>query len=57
MLAKIFAEQNVEPFRDLTDDDLSRIRALRSALSARWSAVAPGDTLVVPFPAVASVLP
>lgn len=33
------------PVPPLTGDQLFRIRALRSALTARWQAIAPGDTL------------
>lgn len=33
----------------VTDDDLDRIREAMLALFARWAAVAPGDTLELPF--------
>ena len=39
------------PFRAMTDDELTRVRTLRGALTARWNDAAPGETLTVPFPA------
>jgi hypothetical protein len=41
---------NAAPFRSVTDEEISRVRALRDELAARWRALPPGDTLEVPFP-------
>ncbi len=41
----------VASFRDATDDELDRVRTIRDAWAARWRALPPGETLVVPFPA------
>jgi hypothetical protein len=49
-LAQSLSGQNVTGFRSLTDDELGRTRALRDELKRRWDALAPGGTLVVPFP-------
>jgi hypothetical protein len=35
--------------RELSEDDVSRIRQKRAELFARWDAVEPGETLEVPF--------
>ena len=35
--------------RSLTDDDLTRVRALREELVARWAALAPGEVLELAF--------
>jgi hypothetical protein len=37
------------PARQLTDDELSRVRQLRADIFARWSAVEPGSTLELEF--------
>jgi len=52
-LQSILQRGDTPPFRAVRDDELARVRALRSALTARWTATEPGDTLVVPFPASA----
>jgi hypothetical protein len=49
-LAASLQGMNVPPFRAVTDDEISRVRALRDELAARWRALPPGDTLEVPFP-------
>ena len=49
------ARQGVAPFRAITEDELVRVRTLRGRLSAQWTAVPPGETLEVSFPATASV--
>jgi len=41
-----------ETFQPLTDAQISRVRALRGTLEARWHALPVGGTLVVEFPAV-----
>jgi hypothetical protein len=38
------------PGFELGEADLERIRQARAALFARWDALAPGDTLELPFP-------
>ena len=38
------------PERELREADLEQIRRTRAALFARWDALAPGDTLELPFP-------
>ncbi|HSE53887.1 MAG TPA: hypothetical protein VLB00_16985, partial [Gemmatimonadales bacterium] len=38
------------PGFELGEADLERIRQVRAALFARWDALAPGDTLELPFP-------
>ncbi len=43
--------QGIPAFRDVTDAELGRVRALRSDLEAQWSARAPGETLELTFPA------
>jgi hypothetical protein len=35
--------------RELTDDELSRVRAARAEVFARWAAVEPGSALELPF--------
>ncbi len=50
-LASSLQVQNVAPCRPVTDDELMRVRALRDELVGRWWALAPGETLEVPFPA------
>lgn len=49
-LADALRNGNAPPFRPVTDGELGRVRALRGALSVRWHATAPGETLTVPFP-------
>ncbi len=53
-LDELLRDQKVMPFRAIEDLELGRIRALRDDLAGRWAAVAPGGTLVVPFPAANS---
>lgn len=50
-LGEALAKQGVAPFRAITEPELARMRALRSRLSAQWTALAPGETLEVSFPA------
>jgi len=50
-LGDVLRNGNAPPFRAVTDDELGKVRRLRRALTARWSDVAPGETLTVPFPA------
>jgi hypothetical protein len=50
-LAASLAGIKAQPFRAVSDDELSRARSLRDELAARWRALAPGDTLEVLFPA------
>lgn len=42
-------------FRPVTDEELGRIRATKSALVGRWRALDPGDTLVLRFDLEGSV--
>ncbi|MDP9178722.1 MAG: hypothetical protein M3O61_13650 [Gemmatimonadota bacterium] len=37
------------PARQLTDDELERVREVRADVLARWSAVEPGETLELRF--------
>ena len=48
-LAVYCAEHGLPPHRQVTDDDLARVRAKRAELFAKWDAVAPGDALEVVF--------
>jgi len=47
----------VAAFRDVTDAELERVRAIRDEWTGRWRALPPGDTLVVPFPAALPAAP
>jgi hypothetical protein len=49
-LARSLELQGVPPVRFLSDAELERARQRRDALHAAWHAMAPGDTLDVPFP-------
>jgi len=51
-LASSLQVQKVDPCRPIFDDELIRVRALRDELVGRWWALAPGETLDVPFSAV-----
>lgn len=48
-LAASLTVQKVAACRPVTDDELTRVRALRDELVGRWWALAPGETLEVPF--------
>ncbi|MGH7652755.1 MAG: hypothetical protein ACREMS_13085 [Gemmatimonadaceae bacterium] len=48
-LAQYSAENGIAGFRELSENDISRIRQKRGELFARWESVRPGDTLEVPF--------
>lgn len=56
-LEQSFVGKPTRPFRPLTHVELAAIRSLRSALAARWWAVAPGKTLELHFPAPTSDQP
>lgn len=53
-LAEVLRSSGAPPYRAVTDEELGRVRELRSALTARWNDTAPGETLTVPFPALGS---
>lgn len=44
-------------FEPLTEAQLASVRALRQALESRWSALAPGTTLEIEFPAPGGLCP
>jgi hypothetical protein len=48
-LAEYCAENRLPPERQLSEDDLARVRAKRAELFAKWDAVEPGNTLEVVF--------
>jgi hypothetical protein len=43
------AEHGLPPRRELTEEDLTRIRERRAELFAKWDAVQPGEALEIPF--------
>lgn len=47
-VAEYAAENGLEP-RPLTDEDVTRVRTMRSELFARWRALEPGEALELPF--------
>ncbi|MGH7644807.1 MAG: hypothetical protein ACREMR_04400, partial [Gemmatimonadales bacterium] len=49
-LTDSLTQQHVPPFRPLRENELASVRALRAELDARWSALAPGETIEVSFP-------
>jgi hypothetical protein len=49
MVAEYCAEKGLPPERQLTDEDLAAVRAVRAELFARWAAVERGDALEVVF--------
>ncbi|MGH7674043.1 MAG: hypothetical protein ACREMV_02130 [Gemmatimonadales bacterium] len=49
-LSDSLAQQHVPLFRALSEAELASVRALRTELDARWTALAPGETLEVSFP-------
>jgi hypothetical protein len=51
-LADVLQSGKAPPFRAVTDDELGRVRVLRSTLTASWNDTAPGETLTLPFPAL-----
>jgi hypothetical protein len=48
-LAEYCANHGLPAQRQFTQDDLARVRAVRSELFARWDAVEPGQALEVVF--------
>jgi len=48
-LAEYCAENRLPPERQLSEDDLARVRAKRAELFAKWDAVEPGNALEVVF--------
>jgi hypothetical protein len=48
-LAELYAENDLPEPRQLTDDDLARVRDKRAEAFAKWDAVRPGDALEIPF--------
>lgn len=49
-IIEYFAVRGLESTPLITEEDLARIRALRAELFARWTALAPGETLELAFP-------
>lgn len=52
-LAQAMAGQGGGAVRAISDAELLRVRSLRGALSAQWTALPPGETLELVFPAAA----
>jgi hypothetical protein len=50
-LAESLRGQGVAGFRPVAEQELARIRALRSQTQMLWDSLAPGDKLALPFPA------
>jgi hypothetical protein len=48
-LAEYCAENRLPPQRQLSEDDLARVRAKRAELFAKWEAVEPGNALEIVF--------
>src|SRR2546423_460309 len=48
-LAEYSVENGLPQQRQLAEEDLTRVRAMRAELFARWEAVRPGDALEIPF--------
>ena len=48
-LAEYCAEHGLPARRQLTEEDLTRVRERREELFAKWDAVQPGDALEIPF--------
>jgi hypothetical protein len=48
-LAEYCAQNRLPPERQLSEDDLARVRAKRAELFAKWDAVEPGNALEVVF--------
>src|ERR1700730_9524990 len=48
-LAEYASENSLPQQRELTEEDLARVRAKRAEMFARWDAVRPGDALEIPF--------
>ena len=48
-LAEYSVENGLPRGRQLTEEDLARVRVKRAELFAKWDAVRPGDALEIPF--------
>ena len=48
-LAEYAIEHGLPPQRQLTEEDLARVREKRAEMFAKWDAVQPGDALEIPF--------
>jgi hypothetical protein len=48
-LAEYAGENSLPQQRELTEEDLDRVRAKRAEMFAKWDAVQPGDALEIPF--------
>jgi hypothetical protein len=48
-LAEFSAENDLRQRRELSEDDLARVRQTRADVFAKWDAVLPGDALEIPF--------
>ncbi len=53
-LGDSLARHGLPPVRPLSAAELAAVRALRSELHARWTGLAPGATLELPFPSGAT---
>jgi hypothetical protein len=49
MLAEYSVENRLPQQRQLTEEDLARVRERRAEMFAKWDAVRPGDALEIPF--------
>jgi hypothetical protein len=48
-LAEYAIENSLPQQREITEEDLARVRAKRAEMFAKWEAVQPGDALEIPF--------
>jgi hypothetical protein len=48
-LAELYAENDLPQQRQLTEEDLARVRQKRAEVFAKWDAVPPGNALEIPF--------
>jgi hypothetical protein len=55
-LAEYAAENSLPQQRELTEEDLARVRERRAEVFARWDAVLPGDALEIPFEVAQGIL-
>ncbi|MCI0659000.1 MAG: hypothetical protein L0170_18255 [Acidobacteria bacterium] len=56
-LAESLRGQEVAAFRELKEEELTRIRALRGRLFEQWRVLPAGETLEVEFPVASQALP
>jgi hypothetical protein len=55
-LAEYAADNSLSQQRDVTEEDLARIRETRAEVFAKWDAVRPGDALEIPFEVAQGIL-